>query len=243
MIAPSLEPRPRQDVEELASRFAREGHVRIPGILADDVALELHRHLRARQDWKQVLTTGSGFAELDRTTRAALSPEQARALDEAVYAQARTGFQYRYESIRVPDSAAERDRSDDPLSALATALSTGRFRDLLRKVTGFDDIAFADAQATAFSPGDFLTGHDDEVSGKRRRAAYVLNLTPTWRLEWGGLLLFHDRDGNVESGLTPAFNVLNIFAVPVMHSVSEVTRAAPYRRYSVTGWLRTGEQG
>jgi Rps23 Pro-64 3,4-dihydroxylase Tpa1-like proline 4-hydroxylase len=63
-----------------------------------------------------------------------------------------------------------------------------------------------------------------------------------WRLEWGGLLLFHGSDGNVERGLVPAFNSLNLFAVPRMHSVSEVTRAAAYRRYSITGWLRAETQ-
>jgi Rps23 Pro-64 3,4-dihydroxylase Tpa1-like proline 4-hydroxylase len=30
------------------------------------------------------------------------------------------------------------------------------------------------------------------VAGKNRVAAYVLNLTPRWRVEWGGLLMFHD---------------------------------------------------
>jgi Rps23 Pro-64 3,4-dihydroxylase Tpa1-like proline 4-hydroxylase len=121
-------------------------------------------------------------------------------------------------------------------------MSSGDVRDFLRVVTGAEDIQYADAQATAYSPGDFLTGHDDAVTGKSRRAAYVFGLTPMWRLEWGGLLLFHGSDGNVERGLVPAFNSLNLFAVPRMHSVSEVTRAAAYRRYSITGWLRAETQ-
>lgn len=229
------------DVEALATRFAAQGWLRIPDFLAGDSATALHQELRGRGDWRQVLTTSSGYVELDRPTRAAMDPEQARALDDAVYAQARTGFQYRYETIRVPDASAERAASDDPLAAFATWLSGGEARDFLRAVTGAADIAFADAQATAFSPGDFLTGHDDRIAGKGRRAAYVLSLTPQWRLEWGGLLLFHGADGHVDHGLVPAFNSLNLFAVPAMHSVSEVSRAAAYRRYSITGWLRSGD--
>ena len=69
-------------------------------------------------------------------------------------------------------------------------------------------------------------------------AAYVFGLSPDWRTEWGGLLLFHRAGGEVE-GLTPAFNTLNLFAVPQLHSVSQVTRAAPMRRYSIPGWLRS----
>ena len=92
--------------------------------------------------------------------------------------------------------------------------------------------------ATAYGPGHFLTAHDDEVAGKKRHAAYVYNLTPTWRIDWGGLLLFHGADGHVARGFTPSFNALNLFAVPQPHSVSMVAPFAANRRYSVTGWLR-----
>ena len=105
-------------------------------------------------------------------------------------------------------------------------------------MTGADTIDFADAQATAFAPGDLLTGHDDVVDGRKRHAAYVFGLNPTWRAEWGGLLLFHRENGRVD-GYTPSFNTLDIFRVGQMHSVSEVSRATPFRRYSVTGWLRS----
>jgi SM-20-related protein len=228
------------DSAALARAFAAEGLVQISGFLAGDAAERLHLLLRERRDWRQVVASESGAVELDRQARAAMAPEQRQALDEAVYARARTGFQYRYETVRVPDEAEARAASNDPLAALAAWLSQGEARDFLRAVTGGRDIAFADAQATAYSPGDFLTGHDDKIEGKGRRAAYVLGLTPQWRIEWGGLLLFHGADGNVARGLTPGFNSLNLFAVPAMHSVSEVTRAAAYRRYAVTGWLRSG---
>ena len=101
-------------------------------------------------------------------------------------------------------------------------------------MTGAADIAFADAQATAYAPGDFLTAHDDNVAGKARRAAYVLGLTPGWRTDWGGLLLFH-RDS---TAWVPRFNTLNLFGVPQPHSVSQVASFAGNRRYAVTGWLR-----
>ena len=233
----------RHDAAALARAFAADGFVHIPDFLAGDSAARLHAMLRERQDWRQVVSSASGAVELDRETRAAMAPEQRQALDDAVYAQARSGFQFRFETIRVPDADEARAASDDPLAALAQWLSEGEARAFLREVTGAADIAFADAQGTAYSPGDFLTGHDDSIEGKDRRAAYVLGLTPVWRIEWGGLLLFHGVDGHVSRGLAPTFNSLNLFSVPIMHSVSEVTRAAAYRRYAVTGWLRRGERG
>ncbi len=229
---------PALNVADLRRRFAQDGRVSIAHVLSDAAAEALHAHLSAREDWLQVINSGEKLFELGRSVRRDMTGEKVAALDAAVYAGARAGFQFRYETIRVPDGAAERAASDDPLAALATFLSQGPARDLLRHVTDTDAIDFADAQATAFAPGDFLTAHDDAVAGKKRHAAYVLGLTPQWRPEWGGLLLFHD-DREVSHGFVPAFNTLNLFRVPQRHSVSEVTRAAPYRRYSVTGWLRS----
>jgi Rps23 Pro-64 3,4-dihydroxylase Tpa1-like proline 4-hydroxylase len=212
--------------------------VRIRDFLPAEAALSLHALARRRSDWRQVFNSGDKLFELDRSARAALPSERQAELDNAIYAGARTGFQYRYETIRVPDEPEARAAVSDPFNDLALWLSAGDTRDFLRRVTGSPEIAFADAQCTAFSPGDFLTGHDDAFEGKNRRAAYVLSLTPVWRLEWGGLLIMHGEGDAPSLAYPPEMNVLTIFRVGQMHSVSEVTRAAAYRRYSVTGWLR-----
>ncbi|MFC7500135.1 2OG-Fe(II) oxygenase [Enterovirga sp. GCM10030262] len=229
---------PALDRAALKTAYARDRRVRIADLLADEGAAMLHAALRGRQDWRQIVNSGGKVFDLDRATRASMSDQQRDALDQAVFAGARDGFQHRYEAIRVPDGEEERQGSSDILASFASWLSGGDARDMLRDVTGEDMIAFADAQATAYAPGDFLTGHDDAVGGKKRLAAYVFGLTPSWRIEWGGLLLFHGLDGDVATGLAPRFNTLNVFAVPQLHSVSMVTRAAPSRRYSITGWLR-----
>lgn len=229
---------PELDRAALARAYRASRRVQIPDLLADNGAERLRAELRTREDWSQVVNSGGKVFDLSREARAAMSPQQLEAFDQAVFAGARQGFQHRYEAIRVPDEDNERAKANNALTEFARWLSEGEALDLLREVTGESDIAFADAQGTAFSPGDFLTGHDDDVAGKGRVAAYVFGLTPVWRIEWGGLLLFHSPDGDVSQGLTPRFNRLNIFAVPQVHSVSMVNRAAPCRRYSVTGWLR-----
>ena len=226
----------------LAEAFARDGIVRIPGALADDQAIVLYNQLRERTDWVQVFNSGEKLFELTREVRAELSPEKQAELDQAIYASARTGFQYRFETIRVPDSRAEREASSDPLASVAQSWSIEPALGILRRIAGAPDINYADAQGTAYSPGDFLTGHDDSFEGKNRRAAYVLSLTPVWRVEWGGLLVMHAADDDPARGYLPGMNVLTLFAVGQMHSVSEVTRAAAYRRYSITGWLRAEPQ-
>ena len=230
---------PALDGARLAERFRRERRVRIADFLAGDGAERLHQHLRARSDWRLVINQGDKLFELDRDAQAQLAPAAAEQLEAAVNQAARHGFQFRFETIRVPDAEADRRAEASLLTELARFLSSDAALDLLRSVTGRADIRFADAQGTAYGPRHFLTAHDDEVAGKHRAAAYVLNLTPEWRIDWGGLLLFHGADGRVEEGWPPAFNTLNLFAVPQPHSVSYVTPFVPNRRYAVTGWLRT----
>lgn len=227
------------DPQALAAEYRRAGRVTIAPLIADDEAQALFALLRDREDWRKVMNSGPDKVfELDRATLASLEPERRRAIDEAVYAGARDGFQFRYEAVRVPDEVAARNSSPDLLFAFARFLSSGPARDLLRTITGEQAIAFADAQATAFSPGDFLTTHHDLAEGKNRAAAYVFSLNPVWRIEWGGLLLMHHEDRHSADALVPGFNRLNLFHVPQYHSVSEVSRAAGASRYSITGWLR-----
>ena len=226
------------DATAVRDRFSAAGRVRIEGFLPPHVATALHAHLLARQDWKQLLNMGDRLYELDREVRAALPPDRRDALDDAVIANASDGFQFRYESIRIPDGSADRLQDGSLPARFASWLSSSATLARIEGLTGLSDLRFADAQATLYSGGDFLTGHDDAVAGKERRAAYVLGLTPIWRPEWGGLLLFHGADQRLDA-LSPGFNCLDIFTVPRMHSVSYVTASACFPRLSITGWLRS----
>lgn len=226
------------DRARLAKEYAASGRVRIHGLLDQEAVCDLYEYLDAHDGWWHLINTPSGIIELDRAARAKMSARRRAALEQQVQANARLGFQYRYEGLRVPDEEEDIARQDDPLTAFARLMSSEPMLDMLRDVTGCTELAFTDGQATAYGPGDFLTCHDDDVAGKNRLAAYVFGMTPGWRPEWGGLLLFHGDDDATVSGNVPRFNTLDLFSVPQRHSVSIVTPAAPRRRYAVTGWLR-----
>lgn len=232
---------PDLDLPALAAAYAAESRVRITGLLAEDGLAEFYDNLESRDDWWHLMNAKGGIVELDRATRAKMSARRRAALDAEVHAGARSGFQYRYEGLRVPDGDDEAGEAD-PLTAFAELMSSEPMLAMLRAVTGCTELAFTDGQATAYGPGDFLTCHDDDVPGKNRLAAYVFGMTPRWRTEWGGLLLFHGADQQSVTGHVPRFNTLDLFAVPQLHSVSLVTPAAPTRRYAVTGWLRAGSR-
>ncbi len=233
---------PALDPERLAAEFRRRGRAHIPDFLVREDAERLHAFLKASNAWRLIVNQDDRVFELDRAAQSEMPPEARLRLEQAVHAAARYGFQYQYESIRVPDEEPKRRAIDDPLCAFASFLSSEPVLAVLRIVLG-TTIDFADAQATAYGLGHFLTAHDDALEGKNRKAAYVFSLSPSWRAEWGGLLMFHQPDGHIGEALTPTFNALNLFAVPQTHSVSMVTPFAAARRYSVTGWLRTRDGG
>ena len=232
---------PDLDIGGLAEAYASQRRVRVRDLLAPDGLVDFYYDLAEREDWWHLINTTEGVVELDRAARACMAAEDRAALEDKVNAGARDGFQYRYEGLRVPAGATGREAAGEWLAAFSELMASREMLDLLRAITGFDGLAFTDGHATAYGPGDFLTGHDDDVAGKNRIAAYVFGMTPRWRAEWGGLLLFHGADEASVVGHVPRFNTLDLFAVPQQHSVSMVTSAAPVRRYAVTGWLRSAE--
>lgn len=222
------------DVGALAKSYSEHRKLRLSGLLASG-AIGLHDHLQQSKEWIHLVTGTKGILEHDRLARSRLGRERINEIGLEAQRRARQAFQYRYEAIRVPDSCEDTD--DDPLAQFAALMASAKMKEFLGSIIGAPVGGFADGQATAYGPGDFLTLHDDAVDGKNRLAAFVYGLTPGWRLDWGGLLLFHgDRDRDAEA-LAPRFNTLDLFAVPRAHSVSLVSWAAAHRRYAITGWL------
>jgi Rps23 Pro-64 3,4-dihydroxylase Tpa1-like proline 4-hydroxylase len=224
------------DVAALARTYRDEGRVRVENLL-EEGPLELLDYFQNSRDWIHVINTENGVLELDGDDKAAMTPEEWNAIEAQAHERARHGFQYRYEALRVPEQH-ELGEQRDLVAEFARLMGSTAMVDLLRAITGTSGLAFTDGQATAYGHGDFLTGHDDDVAGKGRIAAYVYGLTPGWRIEWGGLLLFHSDRERRATALAPRFNTLDLFSVPQQHSVSLVTPAAAHRRFAVTGWLR-----
>jgi SM-20-related protein len=229
------------DPAELAAIFAAHRRMQIADFLSSESAQALLADLSQSGAWKLAANRGEQIIDFDAARQEALTPEQWAKLDQAVALGGRYGFQFRYDTIRLPKEKGLAPASP-ALAEFADFLSSPVMVAFFRRLTGAGDIDFADAHASRYRAGHFLTTHDDAQAEMGRRAAYVLNLSPEWRPDWGGLLLFYDAHGNVVRGFTPRFNSLNIFAVPQAHSVSWVTPLAAAPRYAVTGWLRARER-
>lgn len=168
-----------------------------------------------------------------------MTPEQRQTMEAAVLTSARDHYVGRYRTCRLSQDGEIYRGGPGVLADLTAFLNSAPFLDFARIVTGASDIAYADAQATCYDPGDFLHAHTDNDMQRKRRFAYVLNLTPRWRTEWGGLLGFIDKSGHLSEAFAPVWNGLNLLRVDQLHYVSTVAPFAGARRYSVTGWLRS----
>ena len=238
---PNLTLNPRLDPNAIAPLLKKFGRLHIPDILAPADANAVAQALAGAPYARTFLVRGKGFRATPEAYEA--SPRQIRAeVETAIVHGARTGFQYDFDNWPVSDEIEADRRLGGPVAAIEAAydlLNSQAGLGFLRQITGDDRIAYVDAQATRYRAGQFLTAHDDELEGRNRLYAYVLNLTAGWRIEWGGLLLFHDADGHVAEGYAPRFNSLNIFRVPQWHSVSQVASYVDQSRLAITGWIRS----
>lgn len=231
---------PDHDIDALAAEFSRRGRIHIPKFMTGDSARAIYNAVRREKNWNFVFFAGGKHYDLDAAGWANLDAEKRATTTNIVHQEAQRSFSYMYDNIPIFDRVRGGGALSDTLRETYEFLNSGPFLGFARRLVGADDIAFADAQATRYGPGSFLTDHNDGVEGKNRRAAFVVNLTPEWRVDWGGFLNFFDENGNIEEAFKPTFNALNVFQVPAPHSVGYVTPFAGAPRYSVTGWLRAG---
>lgn len=227
------------DAAQAAGVLRRFGRAHLPDVLPPATAQALHRSLEAEVPWRRHFCAGERHVTLPMDDFEARDAAWKAEVYDAVKATAAGGFSYLFDSYPLAEEIEAGSRLGLAAEQVYDVLNAPAGLRWLRRVTGEPRCAYVDAQATRYMPGHFLTQHDDDVAGKDRLFAYVLNLTPGWRADWGGLLLFTDADGHVAEGYTPAFNALNILRVPQPHLVSEVASYAQAPRLSITGWIRS----
>jgi len=223
------------------SIFDKRGRVQVPDLLSPESAHKLYECLSKQEKWNLVFNQDGKHTDIDADSELLWSDNQKQDFLKIVHTQATEHFQYLYKAVPVYDIYHKNLLPGHFLNELFEFINGEVFLGFVREVLDMPDIGFADAQATCFSAGHFLTSHDDDVQGKNRLAAFVLNLTPDWNTNWGGALQFINSKGDIEEAFSPTYNALNMFRVPQQHSVAYVTPFAGAQRFSITGWLRAGK--
>lgn len=238
---PLFEVNPELDRPRLKSAFAGTRRVQIRDVLTDRSARTLHQVIAEQTPWGVAWQAGEeGPHSVSHSALKLVPPAERGAISNKVTAAMRgRDYGFVYSQYPMLDAYLQRWAPGGVHDLILEHINDQPFLDLVREVTAFPDLIKADAQATLYGPGQFLSLHDDSHVLEGWRIAYVLNLcAEDWRPDWGGYLLFYDEDGDVVDGFRPRFNALNLFAVPQHHNVSYVPGYAPVARYAITGWFR-----
>lgn len=234
---------PSADFHGAQARFAEKGRTQVRDFLLPEAAEQIRRLLRDGTPWGMSVQAGESD-EPEQVRAEQLRDEAAtrHRVGERARAAHRAASDGQFSFVHARYSLVEaylgRWAPDGPHDILLEHLNTPAFLDPLRTLTGIPEIRKADAHASLFAPGHFLTSHLDEHSGHGRRVAYVLNFAPDeWFTDWGGYLVFYDAEGDIIEGFKPRFNSLNLFRVPQAHSVTYVPPFAPATRLAISGWL------
>lgn len=231
---------PALDFPRYWETFARTGRVQMRDILQPDIAQRLHQCLHDEVPWQVALRDSDGVSRLVPLGGSGepSSPEYREIIGTASRnATAKYGFVY--ESYMMVKALQEGRDPGLLLHSVLSYFNSAPFLDFCRTVADNASIRRVSAQATRFRPGMFLKTHSDIDSTDGRAVAYVINLSKRWQPDWGGLLHFLDRDGQVVDTFQPVFNSLSLFRVPAPHFVSMVTPWSEEPRLSITGWWET----
>ncbi len=229
------------DLPAWRDALQRDRRAQVADFLQPDAARRLQSCLQHEVPWTLALRDGEGSRTIDHATYSAMDDAARAALFAATAASARglageAGYRFAYDSYMMV-SAYQQGR--DPgllLHRVLELFNTPQFIAFAQALSGDARIRRVNAQATRYRPGQFLRHHTDIDSREGRLYAYVLNLTPHWEADWGGLLQFVDGTGRVVETFMPHANSLSLFAVPTGHAVSLVAPYAGNDRLAITGW-------
>lgn len=226
------------DVKALAKAYAKDGIVRIKGLFPDEIAEEIFTVLKTKTPWHFVHSNKKGAHRLYGPSEWKNTPVQKKQeILQSVLKHAELGFAYVYWSYPMASAYKEKKDPHWPLHSMIKFLNSDEFKNFVITVTNEPSTTHVGGQATLYAKGHFLNVHDDIGADAKRRAAYVMGFTKNWHINYGGQLLFLDKNGEAERGFNPSFNTLTLFKVPRRHIVTQVANFTPASRFSITGWL------
>ncbi|MDA0963359.1 MAG: 2OG-Fe(II) oxygenase [Proteobacteria bacterium] len=236
---------PALDAREWARRYAETQLVQIPEVFEPVIAEQISTLLRESLTWRLVFPeptpSGDGHeivVQLTQQDVARMGREAVGAQIAAVMQRAQKNYGYLYDAYPMIQAYTSHWDAGHPIHRITEFLNSREFLDFGQAVTGAPLVTKADAQATRYARGHFLTRHVDEGHDQERVAAYTLGFTRNWQTDWGGLMMLIDEALDVSRAFLPRFNTLSIFDGRRMHAVSPVSPFAGEGRYQITGWFR-----
>lgn len=223
---------PQLDINAIKSHYLEDSRTVIRDVLLVDGAQSLANALNASPAFDYAYVKDGKPTLLSPDDTAAMSREDQHKMRQEIVRQGSQGAGYLFGRHSI-------DHQSELLFKQAKEwLNSEETLALVKEISGVSDISHATAQATKYMPGHFLTRHQDTHEREKRRLTFILNLTPNWHPDWGGLLQFYQKDGTPRDAWAPIFNSMCLFDVDHIQSVTYVAPLAAAPRLSISGWFR-----
>jgi Rps23 Pro-64 3,4-dihydroxylase Tpa1-like proline 4-hydroxylase len=222
------------DWAALAREFQVNKRIQIRDILKEECAERIWKCLSEETPWRLAYHDGKEPVVLTEDEILAKTAQEIEEMKKGVLTRATSELSYIYRIYPMVEAYLAKDDPDLFLHRVLEFINSEHYLNFIKTVTGVPEIKRGNAHAACYYHNQFLSCHNDLMPGEKRRAACVLNFSKDWKADWGGYMQFYDDDFNIELGLLPRFNALNMFLPPQDHSVSCVTSFAGAPRYTVT---------
>ena len=236
---------PNLAIQDLAKSFKIDKRLKIENFLQQDIAERVRKACLNHIPFSLHYVLDDKYQSKTREELAKMTQQETANISKRVISEASKGIGFLYEGYL--KSRVNKDSNQTINEELAFLhqifdyMGSEEVLNIIKQITGNQELKSAEPQYTRYTPGHFLTRHLDVVPGQERRYAFVLGLTQNWHPDWGGLLQFYEKDGTPRDAWTPQFNVMSIFEVSHVHSVTYVTPFATEPRISLTGWFTAKE--
>ena len=222
------------DWQALAREFQVNNRIQIRDVFKEECAERIWKCLSEETPWRLAYHDGRKPTVLTADEIRAKTPQEIKRIQRGILTRTTSQLGYVYEIYPMVDAYLAKDEPGLFLHQVFEFINSEYYLNFIRTITGVPEIKRGNAHAACYRRNQFLSCHNDYMPDEGRCAASVLNFTKNWKADWGGYLQFYDDDFNIELGLLPRFNTLNMFLPPQEHSVSFVTPFTGRVRYTVT---------
>lgn len=220
-------------VAEIKKAYQQDNRAKIESFFVPEDAQAVSQAIQSIRDFHLVFNVGNENKAVLESELRKHDDDTRQKLQSEIHQNAARGIGFLYGRHQL-----DAEHANPILKNTIDWLNSEQTIQWIREVSGFNDITHADANVTRFARGEFLTRHNDVAPNETRRVAYVMNLSPQWHADWGGLLQFFEANGATKDAWTPTFNSMSLFNVSHIHSVTCITPFAPALRLSISGWFR-----
>ena len=210
---------------------------RIENLLTKAKAEQAITEMVKKVEFHNAFYTPDGIIELTDNELHGLSEKQRAVYKEQIH---RAGSEGKGYFLGKKTLCKDNLCSELPMAnMLYTWLNSTSCLELIADITGQRGLLTAVCEFTRFSQGQFLVSRSYQRLSSSGKIGFMIDFTPHWEKNWGGLLHLHSVYEGAGVTLTPEFNSMLLFDSGFDFSITYLANFIKYNRFSIMGCFCT----